>query len=43
MKKNTILNSLLLAGLLVVNTVTAAPPPIQTPSSKEDIKAALSG
>lgn len=45
MKKNTIFSSSLLAGLFVINTVTAAaaPPPIQTPSSKEDIKAALSG
>ena len=43
MKKITLLSSSLLASLLVFGAATAEPPPIQTPSSKEDIQAALSG
>jgi len=43
MKKTTIFSASLLASLFVTSIVTAAPPPIQEPSSKEDIQAALSG
>ncbi len=43
MKIITLLSSSLLASLLLVGVVTAEPIPVQTPSSKEDIQAALSG